>query len=215
MIEELMKGNKENISIVDSTISNSKIIVGNDSGSINITQIKGKRKQGQNQENDSDIVTVKRKKDSFALLKPITPSISYRFNTPSFNEQMKAKVNSIAYIKLDDKDICENESITNEYASLTMLSTSVVSQEKWGYTLVREAIVPRTWNVRVRWLKVMDLIFYTKVEFVLIAILEEQKEVAAILESEHNGWTQVAQGTKQVLDISISNIIVDELHNKG
>lgn len=26
-------------------------------------------------------------------------------------------------------------------------------------------------------------------------MLEEQKEVAAILESEHNGWTQVAQGT--------------------
>ena len=51
---------------------------------------------------------------------------------------------------------------------LTMLSTSVVSREKWGYTLVREAIVPRTWNARVRWLKVMDLIFYTKVEFVLI-----------------------------------------------
>ncbi|KAG1384772.1 hypothetical protein G6F61_000128 [Rhizopus arrhizus] len=78
---------------------------------------------------------------------------------------------------------------------LTMLSTSVVSREKWGYTLVREAIVPRTWNARVRWLKVMDLIFYTKVEFVLIAMLEEQKEVATILESEHNGWTQVAQGT--------------------
>ncbi|KAG1121494.1 hypothetical protein G6F42_012372 [Rhizopus arrhizus] len=76
-----------------------------------------------------------------------------------------------------------------------MLSTSVVSREKWGYTLVREAIVPRTWNARVRWLKVMDLIFYTKVEFVLIAMLEEQKEVATILESEHNGWTQVAQGT--------------------
>lgn len=26
-------------------------------------------------------------------------------------------------------------------------------------------------------------------------MLEEQKEVAAILESEHNGWTQVAQST--------------------
>lgn len=26
-------------------------------------------------------------------------------------------------------------------------------------------------------------------------MFEEQKEVAAILESEHNDWTQVAQGT--------------------
>ncbi|CEP14615.1 hypothetical protein [Parasitella parasitica] len=388
MIEE-MKGNKENISIVDSTISNSNIIVGSGSGSIKIVETKGKRKQVQDQENDSDIVMVKRSKDSFALLKPITPSISCRFNTPGFNEQMKTRLNSIAYIKLDDKDNCENEAITNEYArnmdesysnkyisdypiaksflndalnqqigdllpwmgqhgfdntnsedtqkailiirliltdfyanclkpsptnslnertpfvefvvpifkyysavyndltfqwcekgletnkcivyynadgkakrrladgigylvmdnsenllfessgeendghtqdvtikllecsvrslkmemeniknasfesfkkrrfftylyagdKLTMLSTSVVSREKWGYTLVREAIVPRTWNARGRWLKVMDLIFYTK------AMLEEQKEVAAILESEHNGWTQVAQGT--------------------
>ncbi|KAG1121419.1 hypothetical protein G6F42_012445 [Rhizopus arrhizus] len=60
---------------------------------------------------------VKRNRDSFALLKPITPSISYRFNTPGFKEQMKARVNSIAYIKLDDKGIFENEAITNEYAS--------------------------------------------------------------------------------------------------
>ncbi|KAI8639690.1 hypothetical protein BD408DRAFT_259184 [Parasitella parasitica] len=117
MIEELMKGNKENISIVDSTISNSNITIGSGSGPVNITQTKEKRKQGQNQEDDNDIVTVKRKKDSFALLKPITPSISYRFNTPGFKEQMKARVNSIAYIKLDDKDICENEAISNEYAS--------------------------------------------------------------------------------------------------
>ncbi|EIE90804.1 hypothetical protein RO3G_15515 [Rhizopus delemar RA 99-880] len=239
MIEELMKGNKENISIVDSTISNSNIIVGSGSGSINITQTKGKRKQGQNQDNDSDIATVKRKKDSFALLRPITPSISYRFNTSGFNEQMKARVNSIAYIKLDDKDICENEAIANEYSTmimtrltltdfyanclkpsptnslnertpfmeyavpifndkLTILSTSVVSREKWGYTLVREVIVPRTRSARARWLKVMDLIFCTKVEFVLIAMFEEQKEVAAILESEHNDWTQVAQESKNI-----------------
>lgn len=56
------------------------------------------------------------------------------------------------------------------YASdkLTILSTSVVSREKWGYTLVREVIVPRTRSARARWLKVMDLIFCTKVEFVLI-----------------------------------------------
>lgn len=52
--------------------------------------------------------------------------------------------------------------------TLSMLSTSVLSQEKWGYTLVREAIIPSTWNARVKWLKVMDLIFYTKVEFVII-----------------------------------------------
>lgn len=56
---------------------------------------------------------------------------------------------------------------------LTMLSTSIVSQEKWGYTLVREAVVLRTWNVRARWLKVMDLIFYTKVELVLIVKKEK------------------------------------------
>lgn len=59
---------------------------------------------------------VKRNKDSFALLKPITPSISYRFNTLGFKEQMKARVNSIAYVKLDDKGIFETEAITNEYA---------------------------------------------------------------------------------------------------
>lgn len=40
------------------------------------------------------------------------------------------------------------------------LTTSVVTQEKWGFTLVREAAIPRTWNARLRWLKVMDLIFF-------------------------------------------------------
>lgn len=60
--------------------------------------------------------------------------------------------------------------ITYLYASdnLTMLSTSVVNHEKWAFTLVREALIPRTWNARLRWLKVMDLIFFTKVDFMLI-----------------------------------------------
>lgn len=33
------------------------------------------------------------------------------------SSQTKARVNSIAYINLDDKDICENEAIATEYAS--------------------------------------------------------------------------------------------------
>ncbi|KAI9270988.1 hypothetical protein EDC94DRAFT_682022 [Helicostylum pulchrum] len=192
MIEEINKGDKENISIVDSTISNSNTIVGSGSGSVNITQTKVFLKRG----NKAKIKrgTVKRKKGSFA-------------------------VNSIAFIKLNDKDICENETISNEYATILLIrliltgfyancwkplptnslnehtpfveyvvpifNTSVVNQEK-------ESFAPKTWNARLRWLKVMDLIFYTKVEFVLITMLEEQKEVAAILESEHSGWTQVS-----------------------
>lgn len=64
----------------------------------------------------SDIVKVKRNKDSFALLEPITPTISCHFNSPGFDEQTKARLNSIAYVKLDDKDDCENEAINNEYA---------------------------------------------------------------------------------------------------
>lgn len=65
---------------------------------------------------DSDIVTVKRNKDSFVLLKPITPSISCRFNTPGFNEEIKARLNSIAYVKLDNRDDCKNEAVSNKYA---------------------------------------------------------------------------------------------------
>lgn len=45
------------------------------------------------------------------------PSISFRFNTPNLDEEMKAKVDSIAYVKLEDKDRCENSAITSEYDS--------------------------------------------------------------------------------------------------
>lgn len=54
------------------------------------------------------------------------------------------------------------------YASkkLTMLSTSAVNEEKLGFTLVREAVVPRTWDARASWLKLMELISCMKVRLV-------------------------------------------------
>jgi hypothetical protein len=66
---------------------------------------------------DADTVIVKRNEDSFSLLKPVTPNISYRFNTPDFNKEIKPRVDTIVYIKLHDQDVCENEAINNEYAN--------------------------------------------------------------------------------------------------
>jgi hypothetical protein len=68
-----------------------------------------------NLDDDTDIITAKRKKESSSLLKPITPNISYRFNTLGFDESVKSKIELIAYIKLDDNNICENKDINNEY----------------------------------------------------------------------------------------------------
>jgi hypothetical protein len=73
---------------------------------------------------DNDIITVKRHNDSFALLKPITPSISYSFNTPDFNKEIKPSVESIAYIKLHDQDVCQSQVINSEYSNNMSYSDS-------------------------------------------------------------------------------------------
>jgi hypothetical protein len=46
---------------------------------------------------------------------------------------------------------------------LTMLQTFLVDSKRWGYTFVREAIIPRSWADRYNWLKVFELIFCLKV----------------------------------------------------
>lgn len=46
---------------------------------------------------------------------------------------------------------------------LTMLITSVIDKNHWGFVYAREARIPRTWDTRFRWLKVFDLMLCTKV----------------------------------------------------
>lgn len=49
---------------------------------------------------------------------------------------------------------------------LTMLITSVIDKDHWGFVYVRDARIPRTWDARLRWLKVFDLMLCTKVYFI-------------------------------------------------
>ncbi|KAI7888701.1 uncharacterized protein EV154DRAFT_304183 [Mucor mucedo] len=71
---------------------------------------------------------------------------------------------------------------------LTMLVTSVVDKDHWGFVHVRDALIPRTWETRLRWLKLFDLMLCTKDK------LEEQRIIAEMLEKEEDGWIEVSEG---------------------
>lgn len=49
---------------------------------------------------------------------------------------------------------------------LTMLITSVIDKNHWGFVYVRDARIPRTWDTRLRWLKLFDLMLCTRVYFI-------------------------------------------------
>ncbi|KAI7907218.1 uncharacterized protein BX663DRAFT_573460 [Cokeromyces recurvatus] len=71
---------------------------------------------------------------------------------------------------------------------LTMLSTSLVDSSRWGFTFVREATFPRTWNKRHGWLSVFELVLCLNDK------LKKQQEVSLLLLKEHNGWVKVEDG---------------------
>ncbi|KAI8881107.1 hypothetical protein K501DRAFT_153849, partial [Backusella circina FSU 941] len=58
----------------------------------------------------------------------------------------------------------------------------------WGFVHVRDARIPRTWDTRLHWLKVFDLILCTREK------LEEQHVLAVALEKEEHGWVEVPPG---------------------
>lgn len=51
---------------------------------------------------------------------------------------------------------------------ITMMSTSLVDKEHWGYVFVRDAHIPRTWEDRFSWVKVLELFLCLKVRFVTL-----------------------------------------------
>ncbi|CAO0793942.1 unnamed protein product [Mucor circinelloides] len=71
---------------------------------------------------------------------------------------------------------------------LTMLITSVIDKNHCGFVYARDARIPRTWDIRLRWLKVFDLMLCTKDK------IEEQQVLARALEKEEQGWVEVPPG---------------------
>ncbi|CEI93020.1 hypothetical protein RMCBS344292_07265 [Rhizopus microsporus] len=67
---------------------------------------------------------------------------------------------------------------------LTLMSTSLMDVDRWGFITVREAIVPRTWAERYAWGKTFELMFCLR------DFLEEQKSVSEMLMKEDNGWIE-------------------------
>ncbi|CEG66980.1 hypothetical protein RMATCC62417_03467 [Rhizopus microsporus] len=67
---------------------------------------------------------------------------------------------------------------------LTLMSTSLVDVNRWGFITLREAIVPRTWTERYAWEKAFELMFCLR------DFLEEQKSVSEMLMKEDNGWIE-------------------------
>ncbi|CEP19901.1 hypothetical protein [Parasitella parasitica] len=71
---------------------------------------------------------------------------------------------------------------------LTMLVTSVMDKDHWGFVYVRDALIPRTWDTRFRWLKLFDLMLCIRDK------LEEQQVLVGTMEKEEHGWVEVPPG---------------------
>ncbi|KAG1149348.1 hypothetical protein G6F37_007776 [Rhizopus arrhizus] len=71
---------------------------------------------------------------------------------------------------------------------LTILATFLVNSDRWGFTFVREAVVPQSWVGCHAWLRVFELIFCLK------NYLDEQAKVSNQLNKEASGWIVVKQG---------------------
>lgn len=62
-----------------------------------------------------NVVSVKKNKESYFLIRPITPNASFSLDGPCFDEDTRAKVVEAAHIKISNDCICEDHSLVNEY----------------------------------------------------------------------------------------------------
>jgi hypothetical protein len=64
---------------------------------------------------DTNAVTLKKNKESYSLIRPVTPAVPFLLNGPAFNYDTKIRLDKVTYIKTDDKCVCDNELIEGEY----------------------------------------------------------------------------------------------------
>ncbi|KAI8373758.1 hypothetical protein BD560DRAFT_434116 [Blakeslea trispora] len=69
--------------------------------------------------------------------------------------------------------------------TITSLSTRRVEDNKWAFIEQRTALVPRDWEDRMYWIKVVELLMK------LSELLTEQEEVTEKLKMEHVGVIKV------------------------
>jgi hypothetical protein len=63
----------------------------------------------------SHTVSVKKNKNTYNFIELVTNGIDYNINSPEIDTQHKAKIEELAYIKLNNSDICDNQLVLNEY----------------------------------------------------------------------------------------------------
>ncbi|KAG0748731.1 hypothetical protein G6F57_001159 [Rhizopus arrhizus] len=100
---------------------------------------------------------------------------------------LKAEMEKVKFASLET--FKKRRFLTCLYAKdkLTLLTTFLVNSDRWGFTFVREAVVPRSWVGRHAWLRMFELIFCLK------SYLDEQAEVSDQLSKEASGWVVMKQ----------------------
>jgi hypothetical protein len=52
---------------------------------------------------------------SYSLIKPVTPNVSFSVDSPAFDEDIKSKIDQVAYIQINNTCVCDDPSVNNEY----------------------------------------------------------------------------------------------------
>ncbi|KAI8887113.1 hypothetical protein K501DRAFT_212480, partial [Backusella circina FSU 941] len=89
---------------------------------------------------------------------------------------------SASWETFGDRKVLAVQSVSN---TITLLSTKRVDENKWCFVEQRSAIIPRDWNDRYHWVKVMELLIKLK------ELLDEQEIITQTLKKEHVGLIKV------------------------
>lgn len=60
-------------------------------------------------------MSVEKNKKVYSYIRPVTTGINYNFNGPDIDKEHKAKIEDVAYIKLNEGHSCDNQYVVNQY----------------------------------------------------------------------------------------------------
>lgn len=60
-------------------------------------------------------MSVEKNKKVYSYIRPVTTGINYNFNGPDTDKEQKAKIEDVAYIKLNEGNQCDNQYVVNQY----------------------------------------------------------------------------------------------------
>ncbi|EIE76686.1 hypothetical protein RO3G_01390 [Rhizopus delemar RA 99-880] len=91
--------------------SSNIIIVGRDAK----VMANEEKKRKSDQVHDDCTVSVEKNKKVYSYIRPVTTGINYNFNGPDIDKEHKAKIEDVAYIKLNEGHSCDNQYVVNQY----------------------------------------------------------------------------------------------------